>query len=620
MYFLNPLALWVLGLIPLLVLIHNLRPKIRRVVVTNLFLWAGAAKERKAGRRIRRIILKNLPLLVQVLMVILAGLALAKPVWIQEIPKTEDLVLIIDTSASMKTRTGSVTRFDLAKQKALELVHGLPEGRRMLIIEAGKFPVVASPFSEDTDRLAATLDSLSARDVAGNLETAVFLGLSFINPEKNDRVFLVTDGAGCDFEKIISIHKKIKPVLVSGGDNNAGITAFEFRKEPVRNTHYEIMVEVKNFTTQKIRCPIRLMLDKNVIAVENVNLTEKEKKLLIFPYHGPIAGTATAMLEYDDDFSVDNTAYSVLNTSEDIWILYVSKGNFFLEKLMSVYPNFKVNRVDQVLPESWETQTKENDIIIIDRETVPPVTRGNILLIDAFSPAIPISKTGVVDYPEVMNWDRKSPLMANLNPAGIQIRRASRVKTGSRMIPVMETRTSGLIYTYKTDELRAVFIGFDLTQSDLPLNVAFPMMMSNIFHWLHPEKLQFSSAQVKTGDPYRIHLETQTRSFLVKQPLGRFKKYHSRTGFFDFRETNDTGFYKIAEGNRRRYFAANLTSETESDIICPEPNQDPAESETMETQRIFIEKPLWTLFLLLVSFVLIFEWYIWLKTRHDQKK
>ncbi|MBW1913165.1 MAG: BatA domain-containing protein, partial [Deltaproteobacteria bacterium] len=47
MQFANPIALLLLGLIPILILIHSLRPKPRQVEVTNLFLWQEALKERR---------------------------------------------------------------------------------------------------------------------------------------------------------------------------------------------------------------------------------------------------------------------------------------------------------------------------------------------------------------------------------------------------------------------------------------------------------------------------------------------------------------------------------------------------------------------------------------------
>ena len=110
-----------LGIIPILIIIHTLKPKPRQVDVTNLFLWNEVLKERSHNLSFERL-KRNLPLLLQILIVVLAALALAKPTWTYLTAKKGNMILVIDTSASMKTRSGSGIRFDLARQKALQLI------------------------------------------------------------------------------------------------------------------------------------------------------------------------------------------------------------------------------------------------------------------------------------------------------------------------------------------------------------------------------------------------------------------------------------------------------------------------------------------------------------------
>ena len=120
--------------------------------------------------------------------------------------------------------------------------------------------------------------------------------------------------------------------------------------------------------------------------------------MLIFPYFGLISGIATAELVIDDDFAVDNTAYLSLTTTEDIWVLLASKGNYFLERLLETYPNVLVNKIEEIIPSSWEQQVMGHDIVIVDRLDFPKTEKGNFLLIDAYSSSIPVSKTGQVAF------------------------------------------------------------------------------------------------------------------------------------------------------------------------------------------------------------------------------
>ncbi len=152
MQFLTPGMLITLGAIPVLILIHALKPKPRRIDVTNLFLWQEVLKERSSHLTFERV-KKNLPLLLQILMVILAALALARPTWMVFTAKQGNMILVIDTSASMKTKSGHEsgpgTRFDLAREKAFELIERREPDQKMLIVEAGSKPVVKTGFLDD---------------------------------------------------------------------------------------------------------------------------------------------------------------------------------------------------------------------------------------------------------------------------------------------------------------------------------------------------------------------------------------------------------------------------------------------------------------------------------------
>jgi len=612
MQFLHPGMLVVLGLIPILILIHTLRPKPKPVEVTNLFLWQEVLSEKTRNITLKQL-KKTLPLLFQILIVILTALALANPVWLYFTPQKGDMILIVDTSASMKTKRASGTRFDLAREKTLELIDQKEANQKVLIIEAGSEPTLKSGFLEDTAQAKDLMKSLEPSDVPGKLEKAIYLALSFVDPSKDDSIYLITDGAGCDLSRLLQIHHKIVPILISGGEKNIGITKFEFRQEIDYQDRYEIMLEVKNFTPQPIDCPIRLSIDKYTIVETQIEFEALEKKLLIFPYSRLITGIARAELDIDDDFTVDNAAYLSLSVSKDIWVMFVSKGNYFLEKLLEAYPNFLVNSVKEIIPSSWQEQAMGHDIVIIDRMDFPAIDAGNFLLIDSYSPSIPIVKTGQIDFPDVFDWDKRSPLTANLNLGGLTIEQAAKLQADDMLRPVVESSQTGLMYTYEKDGMRAVFLGFDITRSDLPLKVAFPMMMSNIINWLNPYKLGFSTLQAKAGEPYEIHLHPYTQEIFTRAPNERAQKHQVISNPFTYNDTKKIGVYTISENKKRRYFTVNLVDESESDITVPTLDLSSETTDVSDAEQIAAQQPLWPFLLILGVGLMMVEWYFWLK-------
>jgi hypothetical protein len=441
------------------------------------------------------------------------------------------------------------------------------------------------------------------------------MALSFVDPAKEDILYLISDGAGQDFSALVKNQPKIRPLIVSGGEQNVGITKFEFRQQADHSDHYEFMLEIKNFDLIPVGCPIRLWIDRVVLFESVITFEAQEKKMLIIPYSGIINGIARATLEIDDDFSVDNQAYLSLNAAKEIWVLLVSKGNHFLEKLLAAYPNFRVNSVKEIIPSSWPEQTARHDIVIVDRMDFPETDRGNFLLIDAYSPSIPVSNIGRVRLPAILAWNRKSPLMANVNPSGLLVAEATKLQADRQLQPVIAAAQTGLMYAFEENGLRAVLIGFDVTRSDLPFKVAFPVMMSNIFNWLNPHKLELSVLQTQAGEAFDIYLNSQTDTLYTRAPSEKWEKHPVKMNPFRYTSTGRVGIYTIAENGKERYFTVNLADASESDInpvsldYLPDQAQAPLVSEEISAQQ-----PLWMLFIILGCVLLLVEWYSWLNT------
>jgi hypothetical protein len=613
MQLLTPGMLITLGLIPILILIHTLKPKPRQIHVTNLFLWQEVLKERSSHLTFERL-KKNLPLLLQIFIVILAALALAKPTWFYFASKKGNIILVIDTSASMKAKAGSGMRFDMAKKKALELIQQRDQDQKILIVEAGKKPLVKTGFLDDSSQAKSLVRDLKPSDASGDLKQAIFLALSFVDPSMEDFLYLITDGAGGAISGLIRNHPRIKPIIVSGGEHNIGITKFEFRQEIDRDDKFEIMLEIENFNPFPFECSVRLSIDNAIIFDSPILFKAQEKKLIILPYSGLLTGIAKALLDIDDDFSIDNQAFLSLNASKDIWVLLVSKGNYFLEKLLEAYPNFKVNSVNDIIASSWDEQTARHDIVIVDRMDFPKTDKGNFLLIDSYSPSVPIVKTGTVRMLKNLDWDRKSPLMANVNIAGLIVEQATRLQTDKRLQPVIESTQTGMMYAYEEGGLRAVVVGFDLAQSDLPLKVAFPVMMSNIINWLNPHKLEFSILQTRAGEPFDIYLDPNSDTFYTRAPHEKWEKHQATVNPYRFTHTQKVGIYTISENDKQRYFTVNLADESESNITRTSIDQLPNESASPSvSEEISVQQPLWSVFLLFGCAVMMTEWYLWLK-------
>src|SRR5213083_3721397 len=121
MSFLSPLALALFGLSVPLVLLYFLKVRRRERTVSSLLLWPTSLRDREASTFFQR--LHRDPLLILQLLALLAlCLALARPVATVTGEGARKVVVVLDTSASMKARDVSPSRFDIAQAAAVQLV------------------------------------------------------------------------------------------------------------------------------------------------------------------------------------------------------------------------------------------------------------------------------------------------------------------------------------------------------------------------------------------------------------------------------------------------------------------------------------------------------------------
>lgn len=96
----HPAALWALLGIPIVLAIHFLQRRSRRVRVTTLFLLQQLQRESEQGSRIERLRL-SIPLWLQLLMVLLFTWLLAGPRWLKK-DAVHRIAIVMDSSTSMQ--------------------------------------------------------------------------------------------------------------------------------------------------------------------------------------------------------------------------------------------------------------------------------------------------------------------------------------------------------------------------------------------------------------------------------------------------------------------------------------------------------------------------------------
>jgi von Willebrand factor type A domain/Aerotolerance regulator N-terminal len=537
MSFLAPLALSLFALSVPLVLLYFLKVRRRERTVSSLLLWSTSLRDREASTFFQRLHRDPL-MLLQLLALLVLALALARPVATVMGQGARKVVVVLDTSASMKAQDVSPSRFDVARAGAASLVRGLGEGAEVMVIEAGVQPKVTAALARDRERALGAIRSAQARDLPTRLVEAVRTARALVAADPRAEIHVFTDGAFALPQSEDTTDPRVRWVGVGGQAKNVAITSLSIRKNYYGAFDYQAFVSLVNYSNEAQTFAFRLELDGKSIAEKEVTLEPNVRRSVVLPFSHGGSGTITARIRVDDDLAVDNVAYAVLPPPRKIAVLLVSPGNLFLEKVLRTDPQVSL---DVRTPDQYQGGMGEADVVILDSVTPPRAGPGRFIFVNAVPPDVPLEVLGRIERPTIMDWDRTHPVMRHVEFAKVTIEDAMRIRPLAAGRPVVEAVGGPLVYALEEPERKALFVGFDLFKTDFPLRIAFPLVLSNTLRWLHPAGLDQASFQFATGQPILLPAPHGVGTVTVTTPSGRTVQGRVTRGAISYTETDEAG-------------------------------------------------------------------------------
>ena len=376
---------------------------------------------------------------------------------------------------------------------------------------------------------------------------------------------VISDGAFQGAEEFTKPAAHYRFVSVAGGSENIAIVGFEARLHSDRSAPAEIMVHVRNFTAKAVRVPLAVTLGEKLLAREEIEIAAGERRVMIYPFTGELRGILTARLEAQDDFATDNVAYLALTEQAPLRLLYVGPGNPYLQQVLRLFPQVQLSTA-----RGWDEGHGADtfDLVIFDRVAAPALKQGNFILINTVSPSLPLDLRGRTQNPRIALPLVKHALTAGLSLGDLRISEALRLRPrGQGVVLARDGADNPLLYVLEQGKLRVVLVAFDLMASDLPLRIAFPILVHNLLEWFHPERLEFPGEAVKAGDPFALTLARGDDNVEITLPSGKRETLSTTSSRLLFAETLQAGIYSFKTASHAGRFAVNLCDEDESQIV-----------------------------------------------------
>ncbi|HEV8352845.1 MAG TPA: VWA domain-containing protein [bacterium] len=578
MTFENPAALWLLVLLPVIVLLYMLRARRQDVDVSSTLLWQRARADLAAQRPVRRLE-RSILLLLQLLAVTLAAAALSRP----QLPLAgggRGTVIVLDTSASMQATDVRPSRFAAAAAQAAAAA--LRSAGPVMLIEAGPRASIAVPYGRP-DAVVAALAGASPTDGPGRIEQAVALGLGQRLDGVPPQVLVFTDRAAAPLPGVT-----YRVVGTSGA--NVAVTGLHTESA---GTSTRVVVRLRALGGAARTVPLELTLDGARVLRRSVSLPAAGEAVVSAVVNG--SGVLRARVDADDALRVDNTRAAIIGRPRPR-VLVIGAPDRALSEALSVLP-VKVARAAQATAE----QLAAADLVVLDRLGSVALPPGNFLLIGTIPTNLPVASGGTVRRPSVLRVAARHPVMQYVDLSRLQILQAMALQV--RGGEVLAEGEVPLIWAYDGGGIRAVVMGFTLDQSDLILQVGFPILLQNAVSWLVGGDAMLtagSSLVVPAGEEASASLDGPPGRTIIRSSGGRFV----------VPSLDRAGVYTLRAGTMTRVVAVAPPAE-ESDIapVAPVP-VGAAATPPGEMRR---RAELWPLFIAGVLIVLAVEWVLWLR-------
>ncbi|MBI4670340.1 MAG: VWA domain-containing protein [Chloroflexi bacterium] len=597
MNFLTPLAFVLAALLPIIVALYFLKLRRTEQRVSSTYLWRTLVRDTAANAPWQKL-KPNLLLLLQLLFLLVLIVALARPfLWSEQVASSH-LILVLDTSASMGATDVSPNRLSSAVTQARRLIENVAAGARVTVIDAGAS--VRVPVSGTTDKGAAfgALDALRAGLSDTDLASALTLAGAMAANEPDAQVVILSDGH-VTLPENFALTARTQFIPIGSGRNNQALGAFTLSSDASGKTLTAFVQVVNNGEQASTR---RLVLRDEtgaLVAARDVNLAPSQAQSFTFP--DLKTDTAyRAQLEGADQLALDDSAWAVAPSREKIQVRVVTTGNRFLETALALLPNVELTTIkpdelslSPTLPLSI-TQSLASSLTIYD-SVIPTATlsSGNLFFIAPPRATEFFSVTGQIQAPQPIVVSADDPVARYVDLRDVAIQDATRLELPKWGRAVWVDRTSGAPLLVVGEEngdassrtprnpsnmrddasgRRIGILAFDVRHSDLPLRVAFPLLLANVLDALAPGGASGIATTVEPGHALALTVKPETTSVIVRAPDGTNHTLTPKQGRVAFDRTAQLGVYEIFVQDRAgktepsARFAVNALNADESDI------------------------------------------------------
>jgi Ca-activated chloride channel homolog len=616
MNFLTPLAFAGLAVSIPIILMYMLRLRRREVNISSTFLWSQVLQDTEANtpwQKLRR----NLLLLLQLLILLLIVLALARPFITVDAVSAGQITLLLDASASMNATDGAGgTRFETARDRAIDIIDTLSDSDRMTVIRVAGVPEVLASATSDKNVLRAAVQQAEPTQAESDWGAALNLAAAGSAAAEDFAIVIIGDGGLPVNAGLQGIAGDVRYIPVGTTDQNVAITALSTDRQAGRPP--ELFAQITNYSTTPAEVTFALRVDGERFEATNLSLPANAELPIISAALPDDFQTLTATLtqrvdsDLTDTLPTDDTAYATTGNSQGRRVLIVTDGNVFLERVFGSLPTINAVRAEPNanIPEGF-------DLYVFDGTLPATLPAGDLMFINPPANTEFFTLGGFLEEPETVRVvDPADPRVSFVDQGTFSFLRVRRVTAADWARPLITADDAPVLLAGETDGRQIALLPFSLSETDLPLQITWPILVANLAEWFTPRAVIDVTASITIGDALTIRPPFEADAIRVTAPDGGTTTLEVRRDEVVFAGATIPGFYTLELLQDQavigqQTFAVNLFSPAESNIT-------PVPQDALTIQGITVNPPqgeergqreLWPFVALAALVVLLIEWY-----------
>lgn len=503
MNFVSPERLiWLWAALPV-VLFYVLRTRLRRRPVATLMFWDrlfDEKRQRSFWQRLRHL----LSLLLQLAFLLLVVAALVDPLWQGQQEDARQVVIVLDNSASMNAvDDAGESRLERARQEALGVVSALRSGDEAALVTAGSTVRIAVGMTDFGPAVRDAIQAIEPTDGPTRVSEAIEAARRLTRAPQRRELVIISDFCFED-AKPLAEQDDVRPIAVGEPVDNAGITSLAARRSLVDPIGYAALVEVHNFGDSSFEGRLTVELAEELVDVIPLSLSPGEAWQKTIVGASAAGGVLRASLDAEDALPADNTARAVIPAQPAIPVVLVStQPSLYLESVFESIPLIELSTTS-----TPPAQAPEGGFVVLHRVVPEELPRGSVLVIDPRSGSEAWTLGRTVDQAIVAEQDTSSPLMPHVRLTNVLLPGARDLQLTEPARALLNGADGSTWMASRVDgDDRLVALSVNLEEGDLPLRIAFPVMMTNAVNWFLGRTGELQPA-LQTGQLAEVPLGT----------------------------------------------------------------------------------------------------------------